>query len=72
MQFHYVTANSCHPEGYLENSFLRDNNWLRSGGGLSDCQLPYDPTGARTTTSPEQFWVSLSDFLIFEGLPCDK
>jgi hypothetical protein len=49
IQWHYVTANSCLPEGY------KDYNWPAKGfhpGNLGTCgPLPPDGNGA-----PEQFW----------------
>lgn len=58
MQWRYVTANSCIPPGYRDSeiqSILSDLGWLRSLT-MSDCSLPYDETGARCDTCPEQFW----------------
>jgi len=53
MQWRYVTANSCLPPGYLDYPFP-DSDWL--GGDHSTCSYPLDPTGARCTGCPEQFW----------------
>lgn len=56
MQWRYVTANSCIPKGYLDPSLgLADLGWLRSPG-MVECADPLDPTGARNTGDPEQFW----------------
>lgn len=57
MQWRYITANSCQPQGYKNSdisNFLLSKGWLRSGGNLADCVEPYEPDGARTSTSPEQ------------------
>jgi hypothetical protein len=80
MQWRYVTANSCIPKGYLDESLgLGERGWLRSPGMavrkpitlnyyvvsfvsqrftilIQQCADPLDPTGARTTGNPEQFW----------------
>merc|ERR1712106_157067 len=53
MQWRYVTANSCVPPGYLDCPFPKPD-WL--GGDTSTCLYPLDPTGARCTGCPEQFW----------------
>jgi len=53
MQWRYVTGNSCIPPGYLSYPWP-DPSWL--GGDHSPCSYPLDPTGARCTGCPEQFW----------------
>jgi len=53
MQWRYVTGNSCIPPGYLSYPFP-DPSWI--GGDHSPCSYPLDPTGARCTGCPEQFW----------------
>lgn len=56
MQWRYVTANSCIPKGYLDQSLgLGERGWLRSPG-MVECADPLDSTGARSTGNPEQFW----------------
>ena len=61
MQWRYITANSCAPEGYKNSAIsqaLLDKGWLRNGGGggLQDCldALLYSPTGDTISGSPEQ------------------
>ena len=61
MQWRYVTANSCQPEGYKNSdisTYLLSKGWLRAGGSLPDCVEPYFQDGSRSATSPEQ----VSDF----------
>jgi hypothetical protein len=57
MQWRYVTANSCQPEGYKNSdisAYLLSKGWLRAGGTLRDCVEPYYQDGTRSATSPEQ------------------
>jgi hypothetical protein len=57
MQWRYVTANSCQPEGYKNSdisTYLLSKGWLRAGGTLRDCVEPYYQDGSRSETSPEQ------------------
>jgi len=59
MQWRYITANSCQPEGYKNSdisTYLLSQGWLRAGGSLRDCVEPYFQDGSRSETSPEQFW----------------
>lgn len=56
MQWHYITANNCRPEGYDEYGYLAKYEWLRSNSG--QCSLPLSPTGETGYLRPEQFWVS--------------
>jgi len=54
MQWFYVTANSCFSPGYKGTAigdYLNSQGWLRSGGNLSLCNLPFDQTGQ---SSPER------------------
>merc|ERR1712156_1217419 len=58
LQWRYITANSCFPPGYKNTAVgqeLLELGWLRASG-MSDCQYPYDPTGATGSGKPEQFW----------------
>ena len=58
VQWRYITANSCFPPGYKNTAVgdrLQELGWLRAYG-MSDCLLPYDPTGATGAEKPEQFW----------------
>ena len=48
MQWYYATANSCFSPGYKGTAigdYLNSKGWLRSGGNLSSCNLPFDKTG---------------------------
>jgi len=57
MQWRYVTANSCQPEGYKNSdisNYLLSKGWLRAGGSLRDCVEPFFQDGSRSATSPEQ------------------
>jgi len=65
MQWRYVTANSCVPPGYLQYPFP-EPDWL--GGDTSTCSYPLDPTGARCTGCPEQFW-NCAEITILPGNP---
>jgi hypothetical protein len=70
MQWRYVTANSCVPPGYRDSgiqSILSDLGWLLSMN-MNDCAYPYDATGARCDTCPEQFW-NCAEVTILEGSP---
>ena len=58
LQWRYISANSCFPPGYKGTAVgqrLQELGWLRASG-MSDCQYPYDPTGATGAGKPEQFW----------------
>ena len=58
VQWRYITANSCFPPGYKGTAVgerLQELGWLRASG-MSDCEYPYDPTGATGSGKPEQFW----------------
>eukprot|EP00549_Striatella_unipunctata_P011843 CAMPEP_0118716170 /NCGR_PEP_ID=MMETSP0800-20121206/27336_1 /TAXON_ID=210618 ORGANISM="Striatella unipunctata, Strain CCMP2910" /NCGR_SAMPLE_ID=MMETSP0800 /ASSEMBLY_ACC=CAM_ASM_000638 /LENGTH=434 /DNA_ID=CAMNT_0006622529 /DNA_START=157 /DNA_END=1461 /DNA_ORIENTATION=+ len=56
LQWKYITANSCSPEGYAEyfapNSTLPSSYWT---SGLGLC-TEYPADGSRGTGKPEQFW----------------
>jgi len=54
LQYHYITANSCNPPGYLSYPWPGTNWW--SGPYLGDCKLPYPRDGQRPMGAPEQFW----------------
>jgi len=54
LQYHYITANSCNPPGYLNYPWPKKNWW--QGPYLGNCQLPYPRDGQRPGGAPEQFW----------------
>ena len=74
MQWRYVTANSCIPEGYRDSpiaDILRQKKWV-SQWNMGDC-APLNDTGAVGMTNgkhnPEQFWNCAEITIRSDGSP---
>jgi len=65
IQWHYITANSCHPLGYKNPDLrLAERGWLR-GPNLKSCG-DYSDTGVGM---PEQFWNCAEVTILDNGSP---
>lgn len=72
-QYHYITANSCNPPGYLDYPWPGEDWW--SGNYLGNCNPPpYPLDGSRPSGAPEQFWncAQVSITPAGDGTPTDS